>query len=311
MKFDDCKIDELPVEAVFIPGSVNHYATPDGQIYRLSGLSNTYVKVPQWLDRDGFSRVHIRTYSKYNPTTFHYGSESEPMTYKKFYVSRLIAELFVPNSDHHAYVIHKNGDKTDNRAENLKWGTHKDMGESVRKIKHFQRVTNPSPYQKVVMRSSFTDEIIGLYNGLRDAERHTGECKSTIKRHCRDHATTNKGYYFRYVDDDTPLTGASFIVRCDWRTDKIKDVYANVTEAAKYFDMTPSAMERRLYKPKPTFRKSYFRKIKLDELRAIPYKYHVRKPPMFRNGNVTHYESTEDIETHYYPSLRVSGIEGE
>ena len=43
-----------------------------------------------------------------------------------FYLHRAVAELFVPNPENKPEVDHINADTFDNRAENLRWVTHKE-----------------------------------------------------------------------------------------------------------------------------------------------------------------------------------------
>lgn len=44
--------------------------------------------------------------------------------YKLHYIHRLLAEAFLPNINDYKYINHKNGNKSDNRLENLEWCTH-------------------------------------------------------------------------------------------------------------------------------------------------------------------------------------------
>lgn len=43
--------------------------------------------------------------------------------YAKFFVHRMVAELYVPNQDNKRYANHKDGDKANNHYDNLEWVT--------------------------------------------------------------------------------------------------------------------------------------------------------------------------------------------
>lgn len=102
------------------------------------------------------------------------------------YVHRLVAEAFLPHVDGELEVNHKNGDKTDNRINNLEWVTH-----SENNLHKFRVLKTGWPSAEPVQVA-----ICGtrkVYESIAEASREIGVSTTTIRRHLNGQTKSIKG----------------------------------------------------------------------------------------------------------------------
>jgi hypothetical protein len=97
-------IEPIPVDAKQVANLPNTFITKDGKIWRNGKPKKVYVGM-----------------NGYKTCTFSINNKSNPKT-----VHRLLLETFVGPCPEKHEALHINGNRLDNRLENLRWGTRKE-----------------------------------------------------------------------------------------------------------------------------------------------------------------------------------------
>lgn len=111
-------------------------------------------------------------------------------------IHRLVANAFLEKVDGKDYINHINGNKLDNRVENLEWCTPQENTE------HYHReLRKEKPmYNQKACFQILDGEIMAEYKSLHDASRRTGISVSNIYCCCKGRTTTAGGYQWQYKE---------------------------------------------------------------------------------------------------------------
>lgn len=110
--------------------------------------------------------------------------------YQKWkYVHRLIAEQFIPNSDNLPIIDHKDGNKTNNDINNLRWCNHKQnqynrkQQKSKSGIKNVQLcVRKTITYYQVRFNVDGKNKYFGTFNNFKDAEEKAKQIRQELHK---------------------------------------------------------------------------------------------------------------------------------
>ena len=139
---------------------------------------------------------------------------------KHKYIHRLVAQAFISNPENRPQVNHKNGNKKDNRAENLEWCSAKYNN------RHSRVVLKNCRWQGKHILCVETGDV---FESTKDFERKTNRCSAAIRRVLCGQAKTSCGYHWEYTDKPTTNIDAR----------KYKYTYGVITKIAKNAGISP------------------------------------------------------------------------
>lgn len=128
--------------------------------------------------------------------------------YENKLVHRLVAETFLNNKNNYSDINHKDGNKENNKVDNLEWCT-----KSYNMIHAYKNGLWKSPNKgryrgdsykaiKVEMINKETNEVIRVFNSLIEAADYMNKnCSGHIVSCCKGKLKTAYGYKWRYHNE--------------------------------------------------------------------------------------------------------------
>lgn len=176
-------VGSLPVEEKWlaVSGYEGFYKVSNlGRVKSLHSMKKKVLKT--YISNNGYERVVL---SKYGVV-------------RKYSVHRLVAEAFVPNVDSKQQVNHIDGNKHNNRADNLEWVTQvENQRHAVRT--GLQPVIYNSPSRaKAVDMLNLDGVLVKTFPSAAEAERQTGVNNAHISSCCKGKRKSTGGFIWRY-----------------------------------------------------------------------------------------------------------------
>lgn len=129
---------------------------------------------------------------------------------KYFFVHVLVARAYLKNPEKLPVVNHKDGNKLNNRVENLEWTTY--SGNTF----HSKKSDPQKIFKRPILQYDLDGEFVEEFRSISEASNVLGISGSCIGRVCRGERKTTGGFYFKFKETYKYLSDVN--ENLEWRT---------------------------------------------------------------------------------------------
>ena len=198
-------LDSLPGEEWVILDSISPYLLVSnyGRVKRLE------MFIESW---NGFRMTRVRRREKILLCIVNgHNYLSVSFCQKKYYIHRLVALGFIPNPLNLPQIDHINGDKQDNRVENLQWATPTQNRHNPITEKRCEKAS--IEHGRPIVQLSTNGEFIREWGSITEAANNLGCSIGSISRVLSGKAKTIHEHRFVYKDKYDPSQDYSVVYR--------------------------------------------------------------------------------------------------
>lgn len=162
----------------------------DGRVRTVEHITNGHAIMPTEL------AIKIYKSQRYARVRLYRDGKS-----KDHMVHRLVAEAFIPNPDNKPQVNHIDGDRSNNRVENLEWCTASENQRHAYRA-GLKDIENTITHTRKKVRQIDADgNVIKIWQSMSDAARGLGLQVSNISHCCKGKIGSTGGYKWELVSE--------------------------------------------------------------------------------------------------------------
>lgn len=204
-----------PIPSSLINNNTGYFISSLGRVRNPRGRISSGVT-----ESNGYVRIHIGAKDKY-------------------YLHRLVVQVFLENPENKTVVNHKDGNKSNSKLDNLEWVTPSENNHHAVKeglVKHL----------KGVIQYDLKMKKLNEFSSAAEAGQKLNLNRSSIGLCCRGQIHTTGGFIFRFKDDNSKLEPIvnkhnKPIIQYDLNMNKLNE-FSSATEAGKQLNIDSSSI---------------------------------------------------------------------